>query len=463
MGLGIVENIFSLESNRTPFKIAILGLGGRSQYVLLECLKFNKNINIVAVGDDHATDSLNFFSNKLMQTQNVLLESYKNIFKNTVFYPDSAIGLKELFDNHKNLDIIFITSANYHHFRHLNVASNFSSCKKIYMEKPIFKDLRELRNFAPPNKDLDILVGLTLRYSSMAKIVVEKIREYKNKLGNLNQLQAWERVRFCQGLTSFLMSWRRHVSLSGGLLLEKSIHDLDLALFFIQALGFDLQEISVKTESSHAFFKKSQKKKMLHEILHNEILKKTLIGRELSPFQRLISFSFDQSGNINWSDTIDNIFKDFPDDDNFDNSDIIPDNHKLIATLKSSNNQTINFELEVVLAGFRPRTERGMQLKFEHGEVTIDVMQSTLNIKFDNAVLKFDLKTNNSDHADGDAYIAQAILGTLTSEQHKATFDDPTVQLATVLGLVSEEQALLKDNNPKILTKLRNHWVVRGV
>lgn len=454
-------SIFSVEQP-SEFKIAILGLGGRGQYVLLECLKLNKNIHVMAVADNDAIDSLSFFLNKLQQRKNVLLDAYKNSFKDVALYPDTKEGLKQLFENHKDINMVFITSANYHHLRHLNDAIAYSSCKNIYMEKPIFKDLEEYNSFTLPDKDAHILIGLTLRYSTMTKIVVQKLQEYKNQLGALKQVRAWERLRFCQGLTSFMMSWRRYISLSGGLLLEKSIHDLDLALFFIHSLGVDLQEIVVTTESAHNCFKQSQKDKMLQEILYNDELKPTLIGRELAQFQRIVPFSFDQKKNIDWPTTMDAIFKGLPDNDNFDNVDIISDYHKLNATLKMSSGSPIDFELEVDLGGFKPKTERGMKFIFEHGDITIDVMKSDMKISLDGAIYEFDLQTNNSDHADGDEYIAQSILGTLLKEQYIATLNDPIVQLATMMGLISEQQSLLKDNKEIVLRKIGNHWDVNS-
>ncbi len=460
--LSICGNTLSLEPKSSEFKIAILGLGGRSQYLLLECLKFNKNICVVAVADNYATDSLNFFLNKMQQGKNVLLDSYNNSFKNVALYPDTEDGLKQLFKNHKDIDMVFITSTNYHHFRHLNTVVAYSPCKNIYMEKPIFKDLEEFNSFTLRDKDTHILIGLTLRYSSMAKIVVQKLEEYKDQLGALKQVRAWERVRFCQGLTSFMMSWRRYISLSGGLLLEKSIHDLDLALFFIHSLGIKPQEIVITTESAHNCFKQSQKKKVLQEILYNDELKPTLIGRQLSQFQRIVPFSFDQKKNIDWITTLDAIFKDFPDNDRFDNVDIIPDYHKLSATLKVPNGSSIDFELEVDLGGFKPKTERGMKFIFECGDVVIDVMKSDMKISLDSTIYEFDLQTNNSDHADGDEYIAQSILGILFKEQYVATFNDPIVQLATMMGLVSEQQSLLKDGKEIVLRKIGNRWTVNS-
>ena len=49
---------------------------------------------------------------------------------------------------------------------------------------------------------------------------------YKEQLGTLKKVQSWDLLNFSHALTIIMMNWRRYRSLSGGLLIEKSIHDL---------------------------------------------------------------------------------------------------------------------------------------------------------------------------------------------------------------------------------------------
>ncbi len=438
--------------------IAVLGLGGRAQYVLRDCLKFDKDIKVVAICDDYALESLNFFINKLEKENDNLVNDYRKMFDKVAIYADNDEGLHKLFEIHKNIDQIFITSANYNHFRYLNAALAYSFCKNIYIEKPLFRNMQEFNSFTL-DANRPILVGLTLRYSTMSRIVVDKLREYQVRLGELICVKSWERVRFCQALTSFMMSWRRFISLSGGLLLEKSIHDLDLALFFIHSLNVTPKDIYLRTVASHNFFKKSQKQKIIDRILHDAEIQKTLIGRDRSPFQRLIDFTFNADKSIDWVSTINAIFENLPDSDNFNNSDVIPDYHQLHGTIKTSTNKLINFELEVELGGFRSNTERGMHFAFEQGSVSIDIMKSCMTILLNNGdSFIFDLQTNNNDHADGDKYIAQAILGLLPEQAYTASFTDPVVQLATFIGLESEHQALHMKKSESHIEIINGKW-----
>lgn len=441
-------------------KLAILGLGGRSQYLLLDCLKLNKNIRVVAVCDDYGLESFNFFTHKLDKEKNPLLDFFRKAFENTAYYPDNNEGLQKLFDDHKNIDLIFITSANYNHLRHANAVFSYSACKNIYIEKPLFINLEEFNSFLP-SENVNMYVGLTLRYSTMAKIVVEKLQKYKVQLGSLKRIKSWEHVRFCQALTNFMMSWRRHISLSGGLLLEKCIHDLDLALFFLQSLNIDLQDIYINTKTAHNFFKKSHKQTIIDHIANNEEIKKSLINRDRSPFQRYIDFKIDAFGNIDWPATIDRIFENFPEDDSLDNADIICDYHKLIAVINPKSTNPVDFELEVNLGGFQPTTTRGINLAFEHGIVEIDVMKSYMIIALNNgSTYEYNLQTNNSDHADGDTYIAHTLLGSLPEGQYKATVTDPIVLLSTIIGLASEDQALHKNHEVLHIKKIKGKWVL---
>lgn len=443
-----------------PFNIVIIGLGSRSQDVLLECFRFNKNIRVVAACDDHAQESHQFYLENLIREKHEDLEVFKQCFANTKIYADSEVELKKLFKKHTDIDAVFITSANQHHARHLNTVQRYCACDNVYMEKPLFKTLDEYMDFSYTSNS-DVLIGLTLRYSSMAKIVSTQLKLFKDKLGALHNVHAWEYVKFCQGVANFMMSWRRHISLSGGFLLEKCVHDLDLAFFFMNALGIEPQRVTLATKASHELYYKDNKERIVHEIMHNPVLNKSFTGREHAAFERSIPFSFDAHGSVNWVAVLDDIFADFPQGNNFKQADIIPDTQQIKATIMPQDGKPIDFQLDVTMAQFIPNTIRGMKLSFEHGLVEIDVMQSIMKIILASGdAYTFDLHTLNSDHADGDAYIARAILGMEDEDQIIATFHDPIVQFANLFALVSEKQALLHDTSAWSMQKHADKWIV---
>lgn len=454
--------LFSISMQASsPHTIAILGLGGRCQMLLLECLQQKNNIRIVAVCDDNASASFNWFANVLQRSGGLAIRSYLKMFEGASVYPDTQDGIKRMFQQHPNIDSIFITSTNDKHFKHLNAALAHSTCKNIYIEKPLFHTLQEYQDFKVSRDDATIAIGLTLRYSNMAKIVSETLQEYKNRLGAVHKVKSWERLALGHGMTIIMMNWRRSIKQSGGFLLEKSIHDLDLSLFFMRSLGIDPQEIVINTTAEHRLYKKSQKKKLIDAVNGSTELQESIARWVGVPFQRVINFVPDAKGYLDVAGTIEKIFADFPDNDNFKKSDIIPDRQILSATCKTVSGSSVAYELEVDMSGLRTSSERGVYFECERGTVLVDIMNSIMEIKFYNGTSQsIDLQTNNSMHAGGDAYIAQLILGTLSADRYKATFKDEVVQLATFMGLLSEEQAVGKRKQGIRIRKNGDKWAL---
>lgn len=452
-----------INAESTEYTIAILGLGGRSHFLLLECMQQKSNIRIVAVCDDHGAASFNWFANSLQRRGGMGLKTYLKMFDRTYLYPDTDEGIKKMFKDHPKLDAVFVTSSNDKHFRHLNAVLANSTCKNIYIEKPLFHTMDELQRFKVDRDDVNIAVGLTLRYSNMAKIVVETLQQYREQLGTVHKVKSWERLAIGHGMTIIMMNWRRSINLSGGFLLEKSVHDVDLSLFFMRALGIDPQEMIINTQAEHRLYKKSQKKRLIKAVMDDKDLQEAISRWIGVPFQRVINFVPDKNGYLDIPATIDKVFEDFPDNDNFKKSDIIPDHQVLSATCKTASGASVAYELEVDMSGLRTKSERGIYIECEHGTVLIDIMNSVMDIKlYDGTTRSIDLLTNNSMHAGGDAYIAQLILGMLPADRYKATLNDDVVQLATFMGLVSEQQAVGKCKQGAHIKKgADNKWTVQ--
>src|SRR5271154_3224019 len=199
--------------------IAVVGMGGRSHYLLLECLRCSPNIRVVAVCDDHGAASFNWFARSLQRRSGALFNAYTKIFERAYLYPDTDEGIKKLFQENPQVDSVFITSSNDKHFKHLNAVLANSTCKNIYIEKPLFRTLEELQQFKSTKDDVRISVGLTLRYADMTKIVVKTLKDNQEQLGALKKVKSWERLPFGHALTIIMMNWRRSIANSGGLLL----------------------------------------------------------------------------------------------------------------------------------------------------------------------------------------------------------------------------------------------------
>ncbi len=446
-----------------PVNLIILGFGRRAQTLLIKSIQLKdelqKEISVIAVSDDYAAESLKSFTAYLELSQPEMADKLRNMLKNTAFYSGSDEDIEILFENHKNFDKVLITSPNYEHSKHLNAVLNLSSCKEIYMEKPLFHNLEDFETFGGVPSDVNIDVGLTLRYSNMARIVAEQLQAFKSALGPLQEVHSWDHLTLGRILSAFMMSWRRHSHLSGGLLLEKSIHDVDLALFFIDSLGICPEEIRISTRVSHNMLQQSFKEIILKEIHSNEPFRKSLECWSKKPWPRWINYQYDQNNCINWQMSLDQIFAGLPEDENSDCSGITPNAHTLKTLIRTKEGNWVNFSLDVKVDGFRTEDSRGTHLNFENGEVHIDIIESEMTIVLQDSIQKFDLCGDHTDHAGGNTYILHNILGAPVEEQYKATYDDPILQLSTLVGLLSEYQARQKIMEPITIKKVGNHWV----
>lgn len=430
----------SLLAQNEILNFAILGMSGRAQFLLHECLKQNSNIRVVAICSDHLADNSWLHVD---QSKHVSL-SFAQAFEDTSYYPDTHDGLTRMFEVHNGeIDRILIASANHNHARHLNTVLAHSDCKNVFLEKPLCRTLQEYESFHMDVGDRQIGIGLTLRYAPMVNVINQTLQTYKHTLGKLKTVNVWERLCFAQALTAFMLGWRKDRNLSGGLLLEKSIHDLDLALYIIDTLDFKPQSITISSNADHRFFKLSEKERIVHFVLENKDTCKRLIDYDIFPFCRNVSLIRKYNNVIDWQATVDHFFEGLPADDNFEQSDMIQDHHVLHAKIQTMDGDTIDFDMEVELGGYRFEPQRGMRFGFDHGEVVIDVIKSSVTVTVeDGTTYTIDLKTKHNDHADGDRHLAAAILGEVAYDNFGATYDNATVQLATCMALASEQQVL---------------------
>lgn len=432
-----------LEANE--LQIAVFGFGCRAQDILAKCVELQqetgKTLQVVAICDDYAKESYDFYVKTRLPPE--LETEYAELFNSENIYSDTEEGIRALLNNHPNVDRIFITSPNNRHATHLQAVLDRSSCKDIYLEKPLFKSIDDFSQFNHELGDRNIQVGLTLRSAKITSLAAEHLKTYKSSLGRLQKIHSWEHVNFGHGLSIIMMNWRRYISLSGGLLIEKSVHDLDLACFFMETVDVHPKSVSITTKAEHNFYKKSNKELITSKLLTDSNVRKCAERWDRSPWQRMINFSYDSQHMIDWKETMDHFFEEFPEDDEFYASDIIPDSHVVHTRIQTTSGDTIDFDLELKLNGFATQTERGCRLSFERGEVEIDMESSKMRIQVkDESPLEINLNTRGIRHAGGDVYVAHGILGTLPQGSLAAQFSDPSVQISSVIGLVSEYQAL---------------------
>lgn len=134
------------------------------------------------------------------------------------------VCLRDMLES-ESLDLVMIGSPNTFHFEQLRLI--LSAGVRAFCEKPVvaseqqtFKLLRILRDYG----EGQIIVGLVLRYAPLYVDLVGLAREF---LGDIVSIEASELIDPAHG-AFFFRDWRRKSELSGGFMLEKCCHDLDL-------------------------------------------------------------------------------------------------------------------------------------------------------------------------------------------------------------------------------------------
>jgi len=186
--------------------IGVLGCSSRMKYVLKLLLQINPNHNIVALHD----------------IERNAVDSYKEEFgRNIPVYETS----KDLV-NGSDVEWIFVGSSDYLHKEY--ILDSFNAEKNVFSEKPLAVSVSECEEIKRiyDEKNLNFLISYPLRYSPHYNRIKKIIDE--GKIGNIVSMEFNEILKFSHG--AFIMSdWRRFVKFSGGYLLEKCCHDMDLA------------------------------------------------------------------------------------------------------------------------------------------------------------------------------------------------------------------------------------------
>ena len=125
------------------------------------------------------------------------------------------------------LDLLMIGSPNMMHLEHLRAALQ-SNAPAIFTEKPVVISMEETLELARLIGKHDgvkrLMPGMVLRYSPLYRALRAAQAEH---LGPISSIEASEHIAPYHG-SFFMRDWRRETKLSGGFLLEKCCHDIDL-------------------------------------------------------------------------------------------------------------------------------------------------------------------------------------------------------------------------------------------
>ncbi len=121
-------------------------------------------------------------------------------------------------------DLFFVGSPNSFHLDHIR--AGLQAGVRIFTEKPVVISKQETMELAALLAEYGterVIVGLVLRYSQHIVDLVAVLED----LGPVVSLEANEHIAPYHG-AFFMRDWRRMVSWSGGFMLEKCCHDIDI-------------------------------------------------------------------------------------------------------------------------------------------------------------------------------------------------------------------------------------------
>ncbi|MCK7611562.1 Gfo/Idh/MocA family protein [Roseibium sediminicola] len=128
----------------------------------------------------------------------------------------------------EKLDLLMIGSPNFMHLDHLRTALE-SDVKYIFCEKPVVTTEAETFELLSLMKahggEKRVIVGLVLRYSPLYTELQKSLKA--GQIGKVVSIEAAEHIGPYHG-SFFMRDWRRYEKNSGGFMLEKCCHDLDL-------------------------------------------------------------------------------------------------------------------------------------------------------------------------------------------------------------------------------------------
>lgn len=132
-------------------------------------------------------------------------------------------GVEEMLEKTKP-DLFFVGSPNAFHLDHIK--AGLAAGVRIFTEKPVVvtrEETMELAALLAEHGTNQVMVGLVLRYSQH----MVDLRAVLGALGPIVSLEANEHIGPYHG-AFFMRDWRRMVRWSGGFMLEKCCHDLDV-------------------------------------------------------------------------------------------------------------------------------------------------------------------------------------------------------------------------------------------
>jgi predicted dehydrogenase len=398
------------------FKIGIFGCGGRIISLLNnEMFKVlsDKNIglnefSIVAIYDPNFYQVVNTLDNNYA--------NFKKMIENTKIYTGVEDEEKVYMEN--EFDVSIIASRNDKHYPSLILANKYN--KNIFCEKPVATTIEQinelLQSFKSRNTDLFFQTGLVLRYTN----ICTESKKYLSQIGELNSVEGCEFLDIGHGGQIIMKNWRRLKSISGGLGLEKCVHDYDLIFHFVESV-FDvpIDNVIVSSHAQNTFWIKSRRDEIWNQIESTKELSHAYHKWDNRTFQRIVNDPFE----------CDNL------------ADLIPDQQQVLFKICTEQKEIpINFNISI--GAFRSKTERCYHFSGTKGDCVIDIinLKILLTLHEEEPVIVH-FENNDStygSHAGGDYYVIQTLINLMSGDKNEVVTFNESIR-STVIGCLAEK------------------------
>ncbi len=219
----------------SAINMGIIGCGGRGTGVI-SSMSNHANVNIMAMAD--------LFSDKLVSSKVSLDAQNKKKGFSTIANSNTHVGSNAYLEllNNKDIDAVLISSPAYTHADYMEAAA--LAGKHIYCEKPVSPDVAGCRKMEKVGKRFDkklsMTIGFQIRYATPYVQMVEHI--HNGAIGKVLSAQLYYLSTQLNVVDTSGKSYDENRirnqyhfhALSGGTLLDQSIHMLDVCNWALQ-------------------------------------------------------------------------------------------------------------------------------------------------------------------------------------------------------------------------------------
>ncbi|MHC4874014.1 MAG: Gfo/Idh/MocA family protein [Planctomycetota bacterium] len=195
-------------------KFSAIGCGKRSKALLEHLYSFDPGVTLKGAFDPNEENARDILATG-KSPDGVIYKS----FEEAVNDPD--------------ISWVMIGSPNYLHCEHVTAA--FAAGKHVFAEKPLATEIADCQKMVDAHEKSDLLfaTGFVLRYAEIYRKMKSLLDA--GTIGKIVSIDANENITPGHG-GHIMINWRRDASLSGGHIVEKCCHDIDLLNWFVNSL-----------------------------------------------------------------------------------------------------------------------------------------------------------------------------------------------------------------------------------